>query len=98
MRTGEGEHIGHLRTMLQRFVEKEMPRAKAAEWDKANHFPRDVFAKLAALGVMGLTVPEEHGGAGRDIVATMVVIEELSKRSLAVSVPYFASRAAKPVL
>ena len=88
MRTGEGEHIGHLRTMLQRFVEKEMPRAKAAEWDKANHFPRDVFAKLAALGVMGLTVPEEHGGAGRDIVATMVVIEELSKRSLAVSVPY----------
>jgi alkylation response protein AidB-like acyl-CoA dehydrogenase len=84
----EADHIGPLRTMLQRFVEKEMPRAKAAEWDKANHFPRDVFAKLAELGVMGLTVPEEAGGSGRDIVATMVVIEELSKRSLAVSVPY----------
>jgi alkylation response protein AidB-like acyl-CoA dehydrogenase len=47
-----------------------------------------VFDKLASLGVLGLTVPEEYGGAGRDILATMVVIEELSRRSLAVSVPY----------
>ena len=85
---GEAEHIGQLRDALQRFIAKAMPRAKAAEWDKANHFPRDVFAGLAEMGVTGLTVPEEFGGAGRDIVATMVVIEELSKRSLAVSVPY----------
>jgi alkylation response protein AidB-like acyl-CoA dehydrogenase len=47
-----------------------------------------VFKALADLGVMGLTVSEEFGGSGRDIVATMVVVEELSKRSLAVSVPY----------
>ncbi|MGJ7531397.1 acyl-CoA dehydrogenase family protein [Variovorax sp. GB1P17] len=84
----EPEHVGQLRDTLVRFVEKEMPRAAAARWDKENHFPRDVFDKLAALGVLGLTVPEEHGGAGRDILATMVVIEELSRRSLAVSVPY----------
>lgn len=84
----EPEHIGQLRASLRRFVELEMPRAKAAEWDKANHFPRDVFAKLAEMGVTGLTIPEEFGGYGRDITATMVVIEELSKRSLAVSVPY----------
>lgn len=84
----EADHIRQLRDSLQRFVEKEMPRASACDWDKDNHFPREVFDKLAALGVMGLTVPEEHGGVGRDIVATMVVIEELSKRSLAVSVPY----------
>ena len=44
--------------------------------------------KLADLGVLGLTIPEEYGGVGRDIVATMVTIEELSRRSLAVSVPY----------
>jgi alkylation response protein AidB-like acyl-CoA dehydrogenase len=84
----ESDTIRQLRDTLERFVEKEMPRSLAAEWDKKNHFPRDVFAKLAELGVMGLTVPEEYGGAGRDILATMVVAEELSRRSLAVSVPY----------
>jgi acyl-CoA dehydrogenase len=84
----EPDHIRQLRDTLERFVDKEMPRATAAEWDKANHFPRDVFGKLASLGVFGLTVPEEYGGAGRDVFATMVVIEELSRRSLAVSVPY----------
>lgn len=87
----EPEHIRQLRDTLERFVEKEMPRSAALEWDKTNHFPRDVFDKLAMLGVMGLTVPQEFGGAGRDILGTMVVIEELSRRSLAVSVPYIMS-------
>ncbi len=84
----EPDHIRQLRDTLERFVDKEMPRSAAAEWDKTNHFPRAVFDKLAGLGVLGLTVPEEFGGTGRDILATMVVIEELSRRSLAVSVPY----------
>lgn len=80
-----------LRDMLRRFVEKEMPREAAARWDRDNEFPREVFKHLASLGVMALTVPEEYGGAGRDIVSTMIVIEELSRRSLAVSVPYIMS-------
>lgn len=84
----EPDHVRHLRNTLTRFVEREMPRSAAAQWDKANYFPRDVFQKLAELGVLGLTIPEEYGGTGRDILATMVVIEELSRRSLAVSVPY----------
>jgi acyl-CoA dehydrogenase len=84
----EPEHIIQLRDCLERFVEREMPRDAAASWDKTNHFPRNVFDKLAGLGVLGLTVPQEYGGLGRDILATMVVIEELSRRSLAVSVPY----------
>jgi alkylation response protein AidB-like acyl-CoA dehydrogenase len=84
----EGETVTALRESLERFVAREMPRSAAAEWDKQNHFPRDVHKKLADLGVMGLTIPEEYGGVGRDIVATMVTIEELSRRSLAVSVPY----------
>jgi alkylation response protein AidB-like acyl-CoA dehydrogenase len=82
------EHVGMLRDTLRRFVEAQMPRRSAARWDRENDFPRDVFANLAALGVFGLTIPEEYGGSGRDILATMVVIEELSRRSLAVSVPY----------
>jgi alkylation response protein AidB-like acyl-CoA dehydrogenase len=85
---GMPEHIPMLRETLRRFVADEMPRDKAALWDRTNHFPRDVFDKLAALGVMGLTVPEEYGGSGWDIIGTMITIEELSKRSLAVAVPF----------
>ncbi len=88
MNFDEGEVITSLRETLERFVEKEMPRSAAHDWDKHNHFPRDVHKKLADLGVLGLTIPEEYGGVGRDIVGTMIVIEELSRRSLAVSVPY----------
>lgn len=88
MNFDESETITELRSLLGRFMEKEMPRELAKDWDRRNHFPRDVFDKLADLGLMGLTVPEEYGGAGRDILATMVVLEELSRRSLAVSVPY----------
>lgn len=87
----ERDEITQLRDMLRRFVAREMTRPLAAQWDKNNHFPRDVLTQLGELGVMGLTVPEQYGGAGRDIVATMVVIEELSKRSLAVSVPFIMS-------
>jgi alkylation response protein AidB-like acyl-CoA dehydrogenase len=85
------EDVIMLRDMLRRFIKTEMPRDMAARWDKNNEFPREVFDKLAALGVMGLTVPEEYGGSGPDVLATMIVIEELSKRSLAVSVPYIMS-------
>jgi acyl-CoA dehydrogenase len=88
MNFDESETVTALRQSLERFVEREMPRSAAQQWDKDNHFPRDVHRKLADLGVLGLTIPEEYGGFGRDIVATMVTIEELSRRSLAVSVPY----------
>ena len=84
----EAEHIAILRDTIRRFVDTEMPREAAQAWDRDNHFPRDVFAKLCALGVAGLTVPEEYGGAGRDITATIMVIEELSRRSMAVAVPF----------
>lgn len=85
------EHVLMLQETLRRFVADHMPRDAVAEWDKKNYFPRDVFARLGDLGVMGLTVPEEYGGSGRDILATMIVIEELSRRSLAIAVPYIMS-------
>jgi alkylation response protein AidB-like acyl-CoA dehydrogenase len=91
MTPDETEEIAQLRDLLRRFVSKEMSRPLASDWDRNNHFPREVLKKLGDLGLMGLTVPNEHGGVGRKIVATMVVIEELSKRSLAVSVPYIMS-------
>ena len=84
----EPEHVTQLRESLRRFVADEMPREAAQRWDKNDEFPRAAFEKLVALGVTGLTVPEEYGGHGPDITATMATIEELSKRSLAMAVPY----------
>ena len=84
----EAEHVTMLRDTLRRFVETEMPRELAQKWDRENEFPREIFDQLSALGVNALTVPEVYGGAGRDITATMVVIEELARRSMAVAVPF----------
>lgn len=82
------EYVAILRETLRRFVEQEMPRELAQQWDKEDYFPRDVFDKLSELGVMGLGIEEKHGGSGREIVACMAVIEELARRSCAVAVPY----------
>ena len=84
----EPDHIRMLRDTLRRFVAQEMPLQAARHWDEADIYPREVMTRLAELGVTALTTPEQYGGAGEDILATMVVIEELSRRSLAVSVPY----------
>lgn len=88
MNLQEADFITQMRDTIRRFAAKEITRDLAAEWDRKNHFPRDVFKRLAELGLMGLTVPEEYGGTGRNISATMVAIEELSRHSLAIAVPY----------
>ena len=84
----ESAHHQLLRDSTRRFVERNMPRDKARHWDRENIFPRDVYDALAEMGVMGLTVPEEYGGQGVDLIGTMIVIEELAKRSSAVVCPY----------
>src|SRR5438132_4378540 len=58
----------------------------AAEWDREHRFPRDVFAKLAELGLMGTCVPEEYGGAGTDFLSYVLVLEELSRADAGVGV------------
>lgn len=73
----EAEHISALRDTLQRFVAAEMPGEKVRQWDKAHHFPPELFPKVAALGICGLTVDEAYGGAGRDLIAAVAAIEEL---------------------
>lgn len=84
----EPEHVRMLRDSVRRFIEAEMPRAKAREWDRGNIYPAEAMKKLGAMGMMGLTVDERFGGSGVDIYATMAVIEELAKRSVAVACPY----------
>lgn len=87
----EPEHIQMLRETLQRFIEREMPLEAVRQWDRDNHFPAEVHRKLADLGLMGLTVPEAYGGGGRDIRATVVAIELLCGRSMAVGGPFIQS-------
>ncbi|MGN6160083.1 MAG: acyl-CoA dehydrogenase family protein, partial [Marmoricola sp.] len=51
----------------------------AAEWDRAHHFPVDVVQQMGELGLMGLTAPEEYGGADGDFTSLCVAIEELGR-------------------
>ncbi|MCZ7651008.1 MAG: acyl-CoA dehydrogenase [Thermoanaerobaculia bacterium] len=67
-----------LRDTVRRFAaEVVAPRAK--EIDESGEFPREFFARAAELGLAGVAVPEEHGGAGMDIVSYCLVIEEISR-------------------
>ncbi len=58
----------------------------AAQWDREHYFPRELFAKLAELGLMGACVPEEYGGAGADFLSYIIVLEELSRADAGVGV------------
>jgi alkylation response protein AidB-like acyl-CoA dehydrogenase len=75
----EPEHVSILRDTIRRFVAEEMPKEKVRQWDREHRFPPELFQKLAALGVCGLTIDEEYGGHGRDLVAAVAVIEELCR-------------------
>lgn len=73
----EPEHITLLRDTIKRFVADEMPREKRRQLDRDHTFCRKTFRKLADLGVCGLTIPEEFGGQGIDLVAAVAVLDEL---------------------
>ncbi len=84
----ETEQTKALRDTIRRFLDKEMPRERARALDqKAAHDP-GLFRKLCTLGIAGLTVPEEYGGSGIDILSAIVVIEELAKRGTSLAGPY----------
>ena len=54
-------------------------RPHVMEWDEAQHFPIEVFKELGKIGLMGVLVPEEYGGAGLGYYEYKIVIEEISK-------------------
>ena len=84
----EPDHIDYIRNQIRRFIEENMPREKRIEWDKKAIWPRDVYAKFNEMGLTGLAVPEEYGGAGIDLVAAIAVIEELSRGGMVLAGPY----------
>jgi alkylation response protein AidB-like acyl-CoA dehydrogenase len=71
---------------LAREVAQAEIEPNAAAWDRDHHFPRELFTKLAELGLMGVCVPEEYGGAGADFVSYILVLEELSRADAGVGV------------
>jgi alkylation response protein AidB-like acyl-CoA dehydrogenase len=69
---------------------REFARAEiephAGQWDREHYFPRELYGKLAELGLMGVCVPEEYGGAGADFLSYILVLEELSRADAGVGV------------
>ena len=80
---GLGETIDMLRDTVQQFTANEIaPRAEAI--DASNEFPRDLWPKLGALGLLGMTVEPEFGGSGLGYLAHCVAMEEISRGSASV--------------
>jgi isovaleryl-CoA dehydrogenase len=84
-----GEDVDALRDAVQAFAATEIA-PRAAEIDRNDQFPMDLWRKMGELGVLGITVPEEYGGANMGYVAHMVAMEEISRASASVGLSYGA--------
>ena len=84
-----GETVDLLRDTVRSFAEDEIsPRANLIEQN--NDFPSDLWFKLGNIGVLGITVEEEYGGAGMGYLEHVVALEEISRASAAVGLSYSA--------
>lgn len=74
---------------IREFAEEEVAKG-ALERDRTKTFPKEIFQKLADLGMMGLPFPEEYGGAGADTISFAIVVEELSRACGSTGITYSA--------
>src|SRR5947199_2410998 len=74
-----------IQALARDFGEAEIA-PNAGEWDRQHGFPRELLGKLADLGLLGVCIPEEYGGAGADFLSYVLVLEELSRADAGVGV------------
>src|SRR5262252_3745536 len=89
LRFALGEDIDMLRASVRTFAAAEIA-PRAAEIDRSNQFPPELWKKLGALGVLGVTVEEEFGGTAMGYLAHIVAMEEISRGSAAIGLSYGA--------
>lgn len=83
------EDIELLRETTRRFAEEQIA-PHAAEIDQRNEFPQELWLKLGEMGLLGITIPEELGGAGMGYLAHLVAMEEISRASASIGLSYGA--------
>ncbi|GAB4305142.1 MAG: isovaleryl-CoA dehydrogenase [Roseovarius sp.] len=84
-----GEDVAALREMVHRWAQERL-KPMAAEIDRRNLFPAELWPEMGALGLLGITVEEEYGGAGLGYLAHVVAVEEIARASASVSLSYGA--------
>ena len=86
---GLGETANMIRASVNTFAREEIA-PRAADIDHRNEFPADLWAKMGALGLLGMTVPEQYGGSGLGYLEHVVAMEEISRASASVGLSYGA--------
>src|SRR2546429_1510098 len=88
-----------IQALARDFGEAEIA-PNAGEWDRQHGFPRELLGKLADLGLLGVCIPEEYGGAGADFLSYILVLEELSRADagIGVTVAVHTSAVTLPIL
>ncbi len=84
-----GEDVNAMRDMVHRFAQERI-KPLAVEVDQTNTFPNDLWKEMGGLGLLGITTPEEYGGAGMSYLAHVIVVEEIARASASVSLSYGA--------
>ena len=86
---GLGDDIEALRDAVREFAQAEIA-PRAAEIDRSDQFPMDLWRRMGSLGVLGVTVAEQYGGANMGYLAHMIAMEEISRASASVGLSYGA--------
>lgn len=86
---GLGDTINALRDSVEHFTAKQIT-PRAADIDRNNQFPADLWRQFGALGLLGITVSEEYGGVDLGYLAHVVAVEEIARGSAAIALSYSA--------
>jgi isovaleryl-CoA dehydrogenase len=84
-----GEDVNALREMVHRWAQERV-KPMAAQVDLDNEFPNELWREMGELGLLGITTPEEYGGAGMSYLAHVIAVEEIARASASISLSYGA--------